>query len=421
MRALLLVLDSVGIGQAPDAAKYGDEGANTLGNIFARCRDTWLPNLCALGLPKVLDEKYSWTRKSFALPHLASFGKMQERSAGKDTTTGHWEIAGAIVDVPFSVFTRFPYELVSAIEREADVKFIGNYACSGTTILEELGGEHIYTGNPILYTSADSVLQIAAHENIIPLERLYQICRIARRHADESRIGRVIARPFIDTNGKFSRTANRHDFSMKPPATVLNAIADAGFPTIGVGKISDIFAGQGITESHPVASNREGMGWIDKLWSQTSRGLIFCNLVDFDAKYGHRRDVTGYAMALSEFDEWLAPLIDKISPEDLVIITADHGNDPTFRGTDHTREQVPLFVMHNRSSYDLGLRSTFADVAASLAEFFKALGAIARGLLVLKAEQETIDRFPTRPDRWAGLCVVQLIEIPVNSRCISRP
>lgn len=275
MRALLLILDSVGIGHAPDAAKYGDEGANTLGNIFARCRDTWLPNLCALGLPKMLDEKYSWARKSFALPHLASFGKMQERSAGKDTTTGHWEIAGIIVDVPFSVFTRFPYELVSAIEREANVKFIGNYASSGTTILEELGAEHIHTGNPILYTSADSVLQVAAHENIIPLERLYEICRIARRHADNFRIGRVIARPFVDTNGKFSRTANRHDFSMKPPATVLNAIADAGFPTIGVGKISDIFAGQGITESHPVASNREGMGLIDNLWSQTSRGLIF--------------------------------------------------------------------------------------------------------------------------------------------------
>jgi phosphopentomutase len=371
MRALLIVLDSVGIGHAPDAAKYGDEGANTLGNIFARCRDTWLPNLCALGLPKILDEKYSWTRKSFALPHLASFGKMEEQSTGKDTTTGHWEIAGVILDVPFSVFRRFPFELVDAIEREAGVKFIGNYACSGTTILEELGAEHIYTGDPILYTSADSVLQIAAHEKIIPLEKLYEICRIARRQADEFRIGRVIARPFIDIDGKFRRTANRRDFSMKPPRTVLNAIADAGFATIGVGKISDIFAGQGITESHPAASNREGMGGIDKLWTNTNNALIFCNLVDFDAIYGHRRDVAGYAMALSEFDEWLGPLIDKIEPEDLAIITADHGNDPTFRGTDHTREQVPLFVMHNRESRDLGLRSTFADIAASLSEFFE--------------------------------------------------
>ena len=371
MRALLIVLDSVGIGHAPDAAKYGDDGANTLGHIFSRCRDTWLPNLCALGLPKVLDEKYSWTRKTFALPHLASFGKMQERSAGKDTTTGHWELAGVILDEPFSVFLRFPYELVDGIEREAGVKFIGNYACSGTTILEQLGDEHMRIGHPILYTSADSVLQIAAHETIIPLEKLYEICRIARSHADKFRIGRVIARPFINSNGKFVRTANRHDFSYKPPRTILNAIADAGYPTIGVGKISDIFAGQGITKSHPAKSNREGMGHMDKLWATTDRGLIFCNLVDFDSIYGHRRDVAGYAMALSEFDEWLGPFIDKIGPEDLVIITADHGNDPTFRGTDHTREQVPLFVMHNRQSRDLGIRSTYADVAASLAEFFQ--------------------------------------------------
>jgi phosphopentomutase len=371
MRALLIVLDSVGIGHAPDAAKYGDEGANTLGHIFSRCRDTWLPNLCALGLPKVLDEKYSWTRKTFALPHLASFGKMEERSPGKDTTTGHWEIAGVVLDEPFAVFLRFPYELVEAIEREAEVKFIGNYAGSGTTILEQLGADHVRNGHPILYTSADSVLQIAAHENIIPLDRLYQICRIARRHANKFRIGRVIARPFIDSDGTFIRTANRHDFSYKPPRTVLNAIVEAGFRTIGVGKISDIFAGEGITESHPAKSNRDGMGSIDKLWSTTDRGLIFCNLVDFDMIYGHRRDVAGYAMALSEFDEWLGPFIDKISPEDLVILTADHGNDPTFRGTDHTREQVPLFVMYNRQDRDLGTRSTYADVAASLAEFFQ--------------------------------------------------
>jgi phosphopentomutase len=371
VRALLIVLDSVGIGHAPDAAKYGDEGANTLGHIFSRCRDTWLPNLCALGLPKILDEKYSWARKSFELPHLASYGKMQERSAGKDTTTGHWEIAGVILDTAFSVFARFPFELVDAIEREAAVKFIGNYACSGTTILEQLGDEHVLTGNPILYTSADSVLQIAAHEKVIPPDKLYEICKVARRHADRFRIGRVIARPFIGGDGKFSRTTNRHDFSFKPPRTVLNAIADAGLPSIGIGKISDIFDGQGITESHPAKSNREGMGCIDRLWSTTSRGLIFCNLVDFDMMYGHRRDVAGYAMALSEFDEWLGPLIDKIAAEDLVIITADHGNDPTFRGTDHTREQVPLFVMHQRQSRDLGTRSTYADVAASLADFFQ--------------------------------------------------
>jgi phosphopentomutase len=331
----------------------------------------WLPNLCALGLPKILDEKYSWTRKTFALPHLASYGKMQERSAGKDTTTGHWEIAGVILGAAFSTFLRFPFELVEAIERDAEVKFIGNYACSGTTILEQLGTEHVQTGKPILYTSADSVLQIAAHEEVIPPKRLYEICEIARRHSDRFRIGRVIARPFIGADGKFSRTTNRHDFSFKPPQTVLNVIADAGFPTIGVGKISDIFAGEGITKSHPAKSNREGMGLIDELWSKTEKGLIFCNLVDFDMLYGHRRDVNGYAMALSEFDEWLGPFLDKVRPDDLLIITADHGNDPTFRGTDHTREQVPLFVMHNRESRDLGTRSTYADVAASLSHFFQ--------------------------------------------------
>jgi phosphopentomutase len=357
----------------------------------------WLPNICALGLPKILDEKYSWTRKSFGLPHLASFGKMEERSAGKDTTTGHWEIAGVIVDVPFSVFARFPYELVRDIERDAGVKFIGNYAQSGTTILEELGTEHARTGHPILYTSADSVLQIAAHEKIIPLEKLYEICRVARRHADKFRIGRVIARPFTDTNGKFLRTANRHDFAMKPPRTVLNAIVDAGFPTIGIGKISDIFAGEGITESHPIASNREGMGLIDNLWPKTKSGLVFSNLVDFDMVYGHRRDVPGYAMALAEFDEWLGGFIDKISPGDLVIITADHGNDPTFRGTDHTREQVPLFAMHNRESRDLGTRSTFADIAATLAEFFELPEPWPVGSSFLARSESSTTKEVTRP------------------------
>lgn len=371
MRALVLVLDSVGIGHAPDAAKYGDEGANTLGHIFTKIPKLQLPNLCALGLPKILDEKYSWGRKSFQLPHLASFGKMEERSAGKDTTTGHWEIAGVIVDVPFAVFAKFPYELVRAIERDAGVKFIGNYACSGTAILEVLGAEHTVTGNPILYTSADSVLQIATNEEVVPLEKLYEICRVARRHADDFRIGRVIARPFISTNGKFKRTANRHDFSMKPPRTILHAMVDAKVPVIAVGKISDTFAREGISESHPTSSNQNGMDKIDNLWSKTENGLIFANLVDFDMLYGHRRDVAGYAEALVEFDQWLGRFIDKISPEDLVIITADHGNDPTFRGTDHTREQVPLLVMHNRAARDLGTRSTFADVAASLAEFFQ--------------------------------------------------
>jgi phosphopentomutase len=296
---------------------------------------------------------------------------MQERSAGKDTTTGHWEIAGVVIDEAFATFEKFPDELVRAIEREAHVKFVGNYACSGTTILEELGAEHVRTSNPILYTSADSVLQIAAHEEVIPIPRLYEICEIARRHADKYRIGRVIARPFDGAIGSFRRTARRHDFSMKPPRTILNAIVDLGLPVIGIGKISDIFAGEGVVESHPTSCNTEGMDKIENLWGKTKSGLIFVNLVDFDMVYGHRRDVAGYARTLVDFDAWLGPFIGKIAREDLVIITADHGNDPTFRGTDHTREQVPLFVMHNRESRDLGTRSTYADVAASLSEFFE--------------------------------------------------
>lgn len=369
MRALVLVLDSVGIGHAPDAKKYGDEGANTLGHIFAKVPELKLPNLVALGLPKILDANYSWARKRSKLPPFASYGKMQEQSAGKDTTTGHWEIAGVVVDVPFAVFEKFPYELVRAIEKEAGVRFIGNYARSGTAILEELGPEHVYTGDPILYTSADSVLQVAAHEEIISLEKLYEICRIARKHADGFRIGRVIARPFVGKK-KFTRTANRHDFSIKPPRTILNAISEQEIPVVAVGKISDIFAGEGVTESHPTKSNREGMEKLDNLWSKMKRGLIFANLVDFDMLHGHRRDVAGYAKSLMEFDKWLGKFIDKVTPRDLVIVTADHGNDPTFKGTDHTREQVPLFAMHNRESRDLGTRLTFADIAATLAEFF---------------------------------------------------
>jgi phosphopentomutase len=370
VRAFLLVLDSVGIGHAPDAAKYGDEDANTLGHIFARVPTLKLPNLCALGLPKILDANYTWAHKQSPLPIFGNFGRMRERSPGKDSTTGHWEIAGVIVDQPFTVLEKFPYELVNPIEKEAGVKFIGNYANSGTAILEQLGPEHICTGRPILYTSADSVLQIAAHEEIIPAKELYTICQIARKQADGFRIRRVIARPFVGQE-KFARTANRRDFSIKPPPTVLSAISEAKFPVIGVGKIGDIFAGEGITNSHPTKSNRDAMDKIDKLWPKAKCGLIVANLADFDSLYGHQRDAIGYANALAEFDRWLGNLIDKIAPDDLIIITADHGNDPTFGGTDHTREQVPLFVIHNRESRDLGTRSTFADVAASLAKFFE--------------------------------------------------
>ena len=295
---------------------------------------------------------------------------MRARSAGKDTTTGHWEIAGVILEEPFGTFARFPEELVKRVERDAGVQFIGNYARSGTEILAELGEEHLQTTNPILYTSADSVLQIAAHEEIISLERLYEICRAARRAADSYRIGRVIARPFTGEPGNFQRTSNRHDFSMLPPRTVLEALNEHGTPVVGIGKISDIFAGRGIARSYPTTSNRTGMQKIEELWG-AQESFLFANLVEFDMLFGHRRDVAGYANTLREFDAWLGNFLAGVLPDDLVIITADHGNDPTFPGTDHTREEVPLFVLHRGKSFDLGTRQTFADVAATLADFFK--------------------------------------------------
>ncbi|MEY2551353.1 MAG: phosphopentomutase [Verrucomicrobiota bacterium] len=367
MRALVLVLDSVGIGAAPDAASYGDEGANTLGHILEQQPELRLPALESLGLAAIVPAYRS--HRSYTT-YKASYGRMQERSAGKDTTTGHWEIAGIILEEPFATFERFPDELVHAIERDAGVEFIGNYAQSGTTILTELGAEHVRTGKPILYTSADSVLQIAAHEEVIRIDRLYDICTVARQHADRFRIGRVIARPFAGSEGNFSRTARRHDFSMEPPRTILNAISDNGDAVVGVGKISDIFAGQGVTESFPTEDNADGMERIGENWERLENGLLFANLVDFDMLYGHRRDVAGYARALVDFDGWLGEFLGRIRPADLVIITADHGNDPAFRGTDHTREQVPLFVLYRNETRALGVRQTFADVAATLGEFF---------------------------------------------------
>jgi phosphopentomutase len=361
MRALLLVLDSVGCGAAPDAAQYGDSGSDTLGHIYQSTPGFSLPVLESLGLGAILG------RSTAA---RASWGKMRERSAGKDTTTGHWEIAGAVLDSPFQTFTEFPASLVAAIEAEAGVEFIGNFPASGTTVLDQLGPEHIRTAKPILYTSADSVLQIAAHEGVFPLEKLYALCKIARRHCDPLRIGRVIARPFIGEPGAFKRTAGRHDYAMIPPPTVLTALADSGHTVHGVGKISDIFAGEGITASTPTATNAEGMAVIDKLWPSFD-GLMFANLVDFDMLFGHRRDVAGYANCLAEFDACLAAFLPKVNAEDLVIITADHGNDPTHPGTDHTREEVPLIVLYGGKATALGTRETFGEVAATLSEYFR--------------------------------------------------
>ncbi|MBV1798401.1 phosphopentomutase [Siccirubricoccus sp. G192] len=362
MRALLIVLDSVGVGGAPDAAQYGDAGADTLGHIRQHT-GLHLPTLCSLGLDRIMGAEGDGEPR-------ASHGRMRECSAGKDSTTGHWEIAGVVLDQPFAVFERFPDALVQAIEREAGTRFLGNLPASGTQIIADMGEEHLRTGCPILYTSADSVLQIAAHEEVVPIGRLYAICEVARRHADAWGVGRVIARPFIGGPGAFTRTPRRHDFSMRPPPTVLDAISAAGLPVKSIGKVADLFAGQGITEAHPTESNAEGMRLTRAVWRDTEAGLVFTNLVDFDTVYGHRRDAAGYAGALLEFDAWLGGFLPDCEEDDLIIITADHGNDPTFRGTDHTREEVPLIVLHKSRRDALGTRASFADIAASLAEFF---------------------------------------------------
>lgn len=361
-RALLIVLDGVGIGGAPDAAQYGDAGADTLGHVI-RTVGAALPTLGALGLHRLL-----------GLPGApaprALHGRMRERSAGKDSTTGHWEIAGIVLEAPFAVFDHFPDALVEAIEAEAGVRFLGNLPASGTAIIERLGVEHMRTGRPILYTSADSVLQIAAHEAVIPVERLHAICEVARRHADAHRIGRVIARPFEGTPGAFARTPRRHDFSIAPPPSVLDAIVAAGLPVTAIGKVADLFAGRGITTSRPTADNADGMRATAEAWRATRQGLVFVNLVDFDTVFGHRRDVAGFAAALAAFDAWLAGFLPQVAPDDLVILTADHGCDPTHRGTDHTREEVPLLALHGGRADPLGTRESFCDIAASLAAHF---------------------------------------------------
>lgn len=366
LRALVLVLDSLGVGHAPDAADYGDEGANTLGHILQECPNLSLPHLRAIGLDAALALAADRPAKA---PRRGSLGVLTELSAGKDTTTGHWELAGVKLGEPFRTYESFPPELVAAIEQTAGVRFLGNVAASGTEILSRLGEEHVRTARPILYTSADSVLQIAAHEDVVPLDRLYEICKSARNHAEG--IGRVIARPFCGANGAWTRTPNRRDFSLSPPRTILNALEDAGIPVTGIGKISDIFAGSGIRVSHPTKSNREGMKTIQRLWDTGNAGLLFANLVDFDMLFGHRRDVTGYGRALEEFDLWLGGFLKTIRAEDLVMITADHGNDPTWQGSDHTREKVPIFELHGTKNALLGNLVGFGCVATRLAGFFQ--------------------------------------------------
>jgi phosphopentomutase len=382
-RVILIVLDSCGCGAAPDAKSYGDDGANTLGNMSVKVGGLTLPHLQGLGLGHLTT--------ILGVPPVAApraaFGKMREASAGKDTTTGHWEMAGLQVDTAFPTFPDgFPAELMQRFEREIGRGTLGNKTASGTEILEELGAEHVRTGKPIVYTSADSVFQIAAHEEVVPVEELYRISETARRLVDALPVARVIARPFVGEPGAFKRTYNRRDFSMPPPQpTVLDAIAEAGLPVVGVGKIWDIFAGRGVTENVHSEGNADGCVRTLEAMARVERGLIFVNLVDFDMLYGHRRDPEGYYRALQEFDAFLPRLQQRLGPGDVAMITADHGNDPTYRGTDHTREYVPLLAMSARAAgRELGVRNGFYDVAQTLADGF-GLAPRPRGLSFLDA------------------------------------
>lgn len=363
-RVCLIVLDGLGAGAADDAAEYGDAGSDTLGHLFESVPGMKIPHLLSLGIGAVLDRSVHGA--------LAAHGKMKELSRGKDTTSGHWEIAGLVTQRPFPVFPDgFPIELMRRFESAIGRPCLGNIAASGTRIIEDLGAEHRATGYPIVYTSADSVFQIAAHEEVIPVEDLYAMCRTARGIlSGDWAVARVIARPFVGSPGRYVRTDRRRDFSLPPHGrTILDNIRDARMEVAGVGKIEDIFAGRGLTRSIHTHDNRDGVRATLEELQKPFSGLIFTNLVDFDTKFGHRRDAPGFARALEEFDGALPSIMKAMSPEDTLIITADHGNDPTFRGTDHTREQVPLLASGRGicPGEDLGVRKSFCDVAETIA------------------------------------------------------
>ncbi|KWU57172.1 phosphopentomutase [Priestia megaterium] len=371
-RVFLIVMDSVGIGESPDAEKYNDKGADTFGHIAEHCNGLHMPNMAKLGLSNIREIKGIHKAEK----PLAYYTKMQEASAGKDTMTGHWEIMGLNIDTPFNVFPDgFPEELISQLEEKTGRKIIGNKPASGTEILDELGKQHMETGDLIVYTSADSVLQIAAHEEIVPIDELYKICEIARELTldDPYMIGRVIARPFLGEPGNFTRTSNRHDYALKPfGRTVMNELKDNNIDVIAIGKISDIYDGEGVTKSLRTKSNMDGMDKLVDTLNMDFTGLSFLNLVDFDALYGHRRDPQGYGQALEEYDARLEEVFDLLKEDDLLIITADHGNDPVHHGTDHTREYVPLLVYNKgmQEGKELSIRQTFADIGATVAENF---------------------------------------------------
>jgi phosphopentomutase len=365
-------MDSVGIGQAPDAEKYNDIGADTLGNIAEYLGGLNMPEIERMGLSNIKKIKGIQEVKT----PKAHYTKMEEASVGKDTMTGHWELMGLHIKQPFQTFPNgFPEELIQELETRTGRKVIGNKVASGTVIIEELGEEHMASGSLIVYTSADSVLQIALHEEIIPIDEQYRICEIARELTlnEKYMVGRVIARPFIGKPGNFIRTANRHDYALKPfGRTVMNELKDHGYDVLSIGKISDIYDGEGVTKSIRTEDNEDGMTQLRKTMDEEFTGLSFVNLVDFDAKFGHRRDPAGYGKALEDFDMRLPEILQALREDDLLIITADHGNDPTHHGTDHTREYVPLLVYHTgiKKGKRLPIRKTFADVGATIAENF---------------------------------------------------
>ena len=386
------MLDSVGCGELPDAAAYGDTGSNTLGNI-ARSVPLRVPNLRSLGLDRVADVDTSdpgvQDPRSSPGPPRGAYGRMAEASKGKDSVTGHWEMMGIVLERAFPTFPDgFPADLIATFEQRIGRRTLGNVVASGTEIIDRLGAEHIATGQPIVYTSADSVFQVAAHEDVIPLLELYRICEIAFELAGLGmNVGRVIARPFIGKPGSFTRTANRHDYALNPTGdTLLDRLTAGGIPVLAIGKVKDLFAGRGIARAIPTTSDSDGIDRIVEAMREEQQGLIFANLVDFDTLYGHRNDVAGYAANLERFDERLGPMLDALEPDDLLIVTADHGNDPTTPSTDHAREYVPILMAggHVRRGADIGTRATFADLGQTLAANF-AVPPLAHGTSFLEA------------------------------------
>jgi phosphopentomutase len=373
-RVILIVLDSVGVGELPDAAAYGDEGSNTVGNVAKRVA-LRIPTLRSLGLAQLVPELSSAIDSPPPSQVRGAFGRMAEASAGKDSVTGHWEMMGIVLDRPFPTFPHgFPAEVITEFERRIGRGTIGNVVASGTEIIDTLGPEHVRTGKPIVYTSADSVFQIAAHEEVIPLAEQYRICEIAFDLAARGLgVGRVIARPFVGAPGSFTRTANRHDYALDPTGdTLLDLLARRRVPVVSIGKVHDLFAGRNTGRALHTGSDAEGMDRLEEALRDTPEGLLFANIVDFDVLYGHRNDVAGYAANLERFDERLARVLAALGDTDLLVVSADHGNDPSTPSTDHSREYVPVLLAgaHVKGHTDIGTRRTFADLGQTIAGAF---------------------------------------------------